>query len=70
MALAASAPIIKPEDLVRTRDGRITARVTEILPGHRRRLENVITKALFIKHVDELVLIESAVPKRWPSHLK
>lgn len=66
MALGAAAPIIKPDDLVRTRDGRITARVTEILPGHRRLIQNVTTGAKLIVHVGELHLIQAAVPKPWP----
>jgi hypothetical protein len=70
MALRASSTvIIKPEDVVRTRSTGRTAVVLEILCGHRRRLRDVITKATFIAHVDDLHLVQSAVPRRWPSHL-
>lgn len=67
-ALATAAIIIKPDDLVRTRDGK-TARCLEILPGHRRRLENTLTGTKFIAHVEELHLVQAAPPRRWPSHL-
>jgi hypothetical protein len=66
MALAAMPTIIKPDDLVRTRDGRITARCIEILPHHYRRLQNVLTGARFMAHVDDLVVIQAAVPRPWP----
>lgn len=66
MALASAATIIKPDDLVRTRDGRITARCIEILPHHYRRVQNVITGARFVAHVEDLVMIQAAVPKPWP----
>jgi hypothetical protein len=69
MALASAATIIKPEDLVRVRSTGRTAKVLEILCGHRRRVEDVITKARFIAHLDDLYLVESSVPRRWPSHI-
>jgi hypothetical protein len=69
MALAASAPIIKPDDLVRVRSTGRTAKVLELLTGHRRRLQDVITRATFVAHVDDLHLVEAAVPRRWPSHI-
>jgi hypothetical protein len=69
MALASAGTIIKPEDVVRVRSTGRTAKVLELLTGHRRRLEDVITRAKFIAHLDDLYLVESSVPRRWPSHL-
>jgi hypothetical protein len=70
MALSASTTvIIKPEDLVRTRSTGRTALVLEILCGHRRLVRDVITKSTFVAHVDDLHLVQSAIPKRWPSHI-
>jgi hypothetical protein len=69
MALSSAATIIKPDDLVRVRSTGRTAKVLELLTGHRRRLQDVVTKATFVAHVDDLHLVEAAVPRRWPSHI-
>lgn len=61
-------PTIKPDDLVRTRDGR-TATVVEIRPGGFRWLVDVASNRPFEAHVDDLYLVRSALPRAWPSHL-
>jgi hypothetical protein len=68
-ALAAPAAIIKPYDTVRVRSTLRAAIVLEILCGHRRRLKDVATGAIFIAHVDDLHLVQVSVPRRWPSHI-
>jgi hypothetical protein len=30
---------------------------------------DVITKSTFVAHVDDLHLVQSAIPRRWPSHI-
>jgi hypothetical protein len=57
-------PTIKPDDLVRTRDGR-TALCVEIMPAGFRRLEDAGTGRLFLAHVDDIYLVRSAKPKPW-----
>lgn len=59
---------IKPDDLVRTPSGK-TARCLEIRPRGFRLIEDVITNERSILHVDDLYLVRSAPPRRWPSHV-
>jgi hypothetical protein len=60
-------PTIKPDDLVRTPNGR-TCLVLEILPGHLRRVEDCITGARAVWPVAQLYLVRAATPKRWAEH--
>jgi hypothetical protein len=66
-AAAAATTIIKPGDLVRTVDAARTARVLAILPCGLRHLLDVHSGRSFKKHVNELYLLEAAVPQPWPS---
>ena len=67
VAVGYKLPTIKPDDLVRTPSGR-TARCLELRPRGFRLLEDIVTKARTILHVQDLFLVSSAPIKRWPSH--
>jgi hypothetical protein len=60
-------PTIKPGDLVRTRSGR-TARCLEIRARGFRLIADVATQQQSIVHAEELFLVRSAPPRRWPSY--
>lgn len=60
-------PTIKPGDLIRTQSGR-TAHCLEIRARGFRLIADVVTKQQSIVHVDELFLVRSAPPRRWPSY--
>jgi hypothetical protein len=59
---------IKPDDLVRTREGR-TALVVEIRQAGFRLIEDSATGARSIRHVSELFLVRASKPKRWSEHV-
>jgi hypothetical protein len=59
---------IKPEDIVRLRNGR-TAIVRELLRAGFRLVEDCASGITAIIHVDELYLVKRATPKRWPEHV-
>jgi len=58
---------IKPDDLVRTPEGR-TAICLEIRPNGARLLEDVHTKTRFVMHRDQLYLVRPAAIKPWASY--
>jgi hypothetical protein len=59
---------IKPDDIVRLKNGR-TAIVREIRQAGFRLVEDVDAGTTTIVHVEELYLVRAAKPKRWPEHV-
>lgn len=59
---------IKPEDIVRLKNGR-TAIVRGIRQAGFRLVEDMATGTQSIVHVDELYLVRAAKPKRWSEHV-
>jgi hypothetical protein len=55
---------IKPDDIVRLRNGR-TAIVRDIRQAGFRLVEDMATGVTSSVHVDELYLVRAAKPKRW-----
>lgn len=59
---------IKPDDLVRTPDGR-TAVCVDLNADGTRTLKDVITGHLFRMHRELLYLVRAATPRPWPKHV-
>jgi hypothetical protein len=59
---------IKPEDIVRLKNGR-TAIVREIRQAGFRLVEDCASGIPSTVHVGELYLVRAATPKRWPEHV-
>jgi hypothetical protein len=66
-AVGAKLPLIKPDDLVRTPQGR-TALCLELRPAGFRLLEDVATGQRSILHASDLYLVRSAPVKRWKTY--
>lgn len=66
IAVGNKPPTIKPDDLVRTPDGR-TAVCFALTPDGARLLRDVFSGDIFKMQRESLYLVRASTPKPWPS---